>query len=70
MKEAFLVMGALYFVFMMFGAFRFRVPAPGGCRKAMFPQQRRRGWSRDAARIRGPGVEDTAVLASVGRCSA
>src|SRR5271163_3568145 len=28
-KEAFLVMGAVYFAFMMFGAFRFRVPAPG-----------------------------------------
>lgn len=28
-KEAFLVMGSLYFAFMMFGAFSFRVPAPG-----------------------------------------
>jgi MFS family permease len=28
-KEAFLVMGGLYFAFMMFGAFAFRVPAPG-----------------------------------------
>ena len=28
-KEAFLVMGAVYFAFMMFGAFSFRVPAPG-----------------------------------------
>jgi MFS family permease len=28
-KEAFLVMGVLYFTFMMFGAFSFRVPAPG-----------------------------------------
>ena len=29
MKEAFLVMGCAYFAFMMFGAFTFRVPAPG-----------------------------------------
>jgi MFS family permease len=28
-KEAFLVMGGAYFAFMMFGAFTFRVPAPG-----------------------------------------
>jgi MFS family permease len=28
-KEAFWVMGAAYFAFMMFGAFAFRVPAPG-----------------------------------------
>jgi MFS family permease len=28
-KEAFLVMGGAYFAFMMFGAFSFRVPAPG-----------------------------------------
>ena len=28
-KEAFLVMGCAYFAFMMFGAFSFRVPAPG-----------------------------------------
>jgi hypothetical protein len=28
-KEAFLVMGGTYFAFMMFGAFTFRVPAPG-----------------------------------------
>jgi MFS family permease len=28
-KEAFLVMGAAYLAFMMFGAFAFRVPAPG-----------------------------------------
>ena len=28
-KEAFLVMGGVYFAFMMFGAFNFRVPAPG-----------------------------------------
>src|SRR5262245_40658813 len=28
-QEAFLVMGAVYYAFMMFGAFSFRVPAPG-----------------------------------------
>jgi MFS family permease len=28
-KEAFLIMGALYLAYMMFGAFTFRVPAPG-----------------------------------------
>ena len=32
--ETFLAMGAIYFVFMMIGAFRYRIPRPAGSRKA------------------------------------
>ncbi len=37
-EEAFLVMGGLYFALMMFGAFTFRVPAPGWLPAGYVPQ--------------------------------
>ena len=65
-KEAFLVMGIAYFALMMFGAFSFRLPAPGwlarGLRSSRNPQETR----HPCARLRRPCLEDAAILAAVG----
>ena len=45
-KEAFLVMGAVYFAYMMFGAFSFRVPAPDFRPEGYVPPRSRSDSSR------------------------
>ena len=66
-KEAFLVMGCVYFAFMMFGAFSIRVPALGWRPEGYVPPATPKQLVTHADVSRGPRLEDAAVLAALGR---
>ena len=74
--ETFLTMGAIYFVAMLAGAFGYRIPPPDWTVAPRVPKHRalttehaamRQRDDHHPPRARGPGVEDAAVLAPVGR---
>ena len=64
-KEAFLVMGCVYFAFMMFGASRSACPQRVAARGIRSPREAEEA-RHAGARRRGRRLEDAAVLAAVG----
>ncbi len=69
-KEAFLVMGAAYLAFMMFGAFAFRVPAPGWQPEGYVPPATPGRLVTHAPRLGGPCLERRPSSGFCGACSA
>ena len=67
--ETFVALGAIYFVFMMFGVFTVRLPAPGGCRRDGAPPAAKR-MITTARRASQRSDAHAAVLAALDRCSA
>ncbi len=69
-RTTFVAMGIIYFIFMMFGVFTVRLPAPGWAPAGFVPKAADGQADHHRQCRRRRGVHDAAILAPLDRCSA